>query len=261
MSNLFKTPRAPDPYATAQAAAVQNRDTATAQQELNMVNQYTPDGSLTYSQRGTSSSGTPLYQAVQTLSGEGQAIKNQQNQFDQMSNQTAIDQLGRIQGKLSSPFQLGNEASEARLYELGSKRLDPRFAREDQNLEQSLMDRGIRPGSDAYNTMRTQFTEGKNDAYNQLLLTGRQQANNELIQERQQPINEMTALMNGQQLASPQYVNAPQAQVAGVDLAGLVNQQYQGKVATQNAAMGGLFGLGGAALGAAGSYFKPTTRS
>lgn len=256
MSNLFKTPKAPDPYATAAAASVQNRDTATAQQELNMVNQYTPDGNLEYSQRGTSASGTPLYQAVQSLSAAGQNIKNQQNQFDTMSNQTAIDQLGRIQGKLSSPFQLGNEASEARLYELGSKRLDPRFAREDQNLEQSLMDRGIRPGSDAYNTMRTQFTEGKNDAYNQLLLTGRQQANSELIQERQQPINEMTALMNGQQLATPQYVNAPQAQVAGVDLAGLINSNYQAKAAGQQAMMGGLFGLGSAAIGAVGSAAK-----
>jgi hypothetical protein len=43
----------------------------------------------------------------------------------------------------------------------------------------------------------------------------------------------------------------PQSSVAGVDYAGLVNQNYQAKVAQQNAMMGGLFGLAGSIGGAA----------
>lgn len=45
-------PEAPDPYATAQAQAGFNQQTALTQQALNMVNQVTPYGSLTYSQTG-----------------------------------------------------------------------------------------------------------------------------------------------------------------------------------------------------------------
>ena len=258
MVNLFKTPKAPDPYQTAAAQTQQNQQTANYTQGLNMINQVTPDGNLTYS--GVNNGQPGSVTAVQTLTPEQQALKAQQQQFDSMSNQTAINQLGSVQQRLSQPFTLNNEGTEARLYELATKRLDPRFARESQGLEQDLMDRGIRPGSEAYNTMRGQFTEGKNDAYNQLLLTGRQQANAEQLQERQQPINEMIALMNGQQLAAPQYANTPQTQVAGTDLAGMIYKGYDAKVANQNAMLGGLFGLGSAGIGAAGSYFKPTPK-
>src|SRR5690606_24601367 len=45
----------------------------------------------------------------------------------------------------------------------------------------------------------------------------------------------------------------PQTGVAGVDYTGLVNQQYQSQLSQANAGMGGLFGLGGALLGAAGN--------
>ena len=74
------------------------------------------------------------------------------------------------------PLKLGNEATEARLMELGSKRLDPKFAREQETLQSSLMARGIREGTAAWNAAMGQFGETKNDAYNQLLLEGRGQA-------------------------------------------------------------------------------------
>lgn len=48
----MKAPKAPDPVATAQAQGAMNRDTAITQQQLNMVNQVTPYGNLTYSQSG-----------------------------------------------------------------------------------------------------------------------------------------------------------------------------------------------------------------
>ncbi|MDF2809888.1 MAG: hypothetical protein K0S56_919 [Microvirga sp.] len=49
---MFDAPEPPDPYATAQAQAGFNQQTALTQQALNMVNQVTPYGSLTYSQTG-----------------------------------------------------------------------------------------------------------------------------------------------------------------------------------------------------------------
>lgn len=44
------SPKAPDPVATANAQAAANKDAAVASQTLSMVDQYTPQGSLTYSQ-------------------------------------------------------------------------------------------------------------------------------------------------------------------------------------------------------------------
>jgi hypothetical protein len=62
-----------------------NRDTALTTQAINMVNQVTPDGNLTYNQNGQSSfvdsKGntvyTPTYTATTTLSPQQKAIKEQ----------------------------------------------------------------------------------------------------------------------------------------------------------------------------------------
>lgn len=89
-----KSPKAPDPYATAAAQGAQNRETAITQQELNMVNQVGPWGNVNYSQTGTSASGTPLYTATTTLSPSQQAIFEQTQQANQNLAKTAADQSG-----------------------------------------------------------------------------------------------------------------------------------------------------------------------
>ena len=99
------------------------------------------------------------------------------------------------------------------------------------------------------------FNRGRSDAYNQLLLTGRGQSVQEALAERNQPINEITALLNGSQVSQPNFINTPQSPVAGVDYIGLKNQQYQAQmqayqqqVASKNAMMGGLFGMIGSGV-------------
>ena len=69
---------------------------------------------------------------------------------------------------------------------------------------------------------------------------------------RNQPLNEITALMSGSQVNQPNYVGTPQASVANTDYAGMVQNQYnarmqqaQMKNANNQALMGGLFGLAG----------------
>lgn len=49
---MVSTPKAPDPKETAAAQASMNRDTALQQQQINMVDQVTPYGTLKYSQSG-----------------------------------------------------------------------------------------------------------------------------------------------------------------------------------------------------------------
>lgn len=240
-----------------------NIDTAQAQQLTNQTNQVTPQGSVTYTRTGENSFvdsqgktvNIPQYTATTTYSPDQQALYDLSNQTEKKIGEIGLTQAGKIGDLLGTPANLNNEETEARLNELGRARLDPRFAQEQAALETRLSNQGIKLGSEAYNNAMTQFSQGKNDAYNQLLLTGRGQAVQEALAQRNQPINEITALLNGSQVSQPNFINTPQSPVAGVDYVGLKNQQYQAQmqaynqqVASKNAMMGGLFGMIGSGI-------------
>lgn len=250
---MVSAPRAPDPEKTAAAQAGMNRDTAITQQQLNMVNQVGPDGSLTYNQTGVGrfkdSKGkwieTPTYTATTALSKAQQAIKNQTDAASLNLGSIANERTKFLKGYLAKPFDV-NAETEKKLYDLGSKRLDPRFAQDQDSLRTQLIASGLRPGTAAFDQQMQQFGQTKNDAYNNLALTGRQQAFEEASFERAQPLNEISALMSGAQVQSPQFTNTPQASVGGVDYAGMVNSNYQAQSQAAQAKMGGLFGLAAA---------------
>jgi hypothetical protein len=251
-----KAPPTPDASAIAAQQGQMNKDTAIATQNMNFVNQNTPDGSLTYSTNGYNADGTPQRTATVALNPGQQQLYNQQMEFGQLSNQLGIDQTKKLSSILNTPINLNNEKTEARLYDLGRKRLDPRFAQEDEALRNRLSNQGVDVGSAAYNAEYDRFGQGKNDAYNELLLKGRGQAIQEALLERNQPINEITALMRGGEVTMPQFQNTPQTSVANTDYgqmaynsANFQNDQYKQKAADRNAMISGLFSLGGSALG------------
>lgn len=79
---------------------------------------------------------------------------------------------------------------------------------------------------------------------------------NEQFATRNQPINEITALLSGSQVSQPNFVNTPSTPIANTDYAGLVQDNYNAqlglynsKLASSNNLFGGLFGLGSALLG------------
>lgn len=242
----MSAPKAPDPKATAAAQAQMNKDTAIAQYGLNATNQITPQGNLSYTQIGKWDDGTPRYQATQTYSPEQQKLYEQQTQLGTKLNDLAIGQTDRLTGVLGQPVNLSNEATESRLMELGRKRLDPLNAQRRSSTEADLINRGIRPGTEAYNRAMTAVGQQENDAYNQLLLSGRAQSVQEALTERNQPINEISALMSGGQVSTPQFTNTPTPGVNGVDYTGLVNNKYNADMQNYQSKMGGLFGLAGA---------------
>jgi hypothetical protein len=260
-------PPAPDPVATAQAQAAANKETAITQYGLNATNQVTPEGTLSYKQIGTWPDGTPRFESTQTLSPEQQNLYNLYTKTQGNIGQIGVDQSARIGELLGKPVQMGNEATEARLAELGRARLDPQFAQQRDALENRLANQGVTPGSQAYNQAMTQFGQQQNDAYNQLYLTGRGQANQEMLTERNQPINEITALLSGSQVSQPNWLNAGQSQVAPTDYIGAVGQQqaalqnqYNQQQQQYRANMGGLYGIGaagasGAAMAGAAAFF------
>jgi hypothetical protein len=52
-------------------------------------------------------------------------------------------------------------------------------------------------------------------------------------------------------MQGPSFMNTPQTGVQGTDVTGPIMQNYQMQMQQRNAAMGGLFGLGAAALSGA----------
>lgn len=252
---IVSTPKAPDPYATAAAQSGMNRDTAVSQQLINMTDQVNPWGTVAYSPNGSTSyvdsTGKtvtiPRYTQTTTFTPEQQQIFDLTQGAQTNLAGLAKDQSAMLQDYLSKPFEFNNQDAADWSYDLAASRILPQQQRSQEALRTQLINSGLRPGSDTYNIAMEQQMQANNDQLNQLALTGRSQAFSEALAGRNQPINEITALMSGSQVSNPASMSGatPQASVGGVDYTGLVNQQYQAKLANQQAMMGGLFGLAG----------------
>lgn len=273
-----RQPSAPpqiDPQATARAQSTANRETAITQANLNMLNQYTPTGSLEFTQRGTAADGTPQYSATQTLTPNQQQILDLGEQASIRYGTAGNALLGNVQSTLSTPFDM-SQFGAAPVYDDNFRnsqlqalrtRYQPEADRQRQALETQLANQGIGIGSQAYNAEMDRFQRGLNDfniaadlnagnlaaAEYGRMQQGRQNRISEALMPRQLAINETAALMSGNQLSAPSYVNTPQTQVAPTDTTAALGMNQQNALMQQqmamqsrNAAMGGLFGLGGA---------------
>ena len=231
------------------------------------VNQVTPNGSLNYNQSGTykwndpytgASYDIPQFTATQTLSPEQQALNTTNVQTQQNLSNIGKSQSSFLQDYLGKPADLSNEAVSKKLFDLGKTRLDPMFKTQQNQLSADLANKGIMMGSDAYNTAQTQQNQKENDAYNQLVLSGQGQAFQQAQAARNQPINEITALLSGSQVSNPNYVNTNIPTIPTTDTAGIINTNYNQQMANYNAQaqqaaqknaftqniLGGMFGLG-----------------
>ena len=254
-------PTPPDPKETAAASTGTNIGTAIANTGMGQVDQYGPTGSLTYGQTGSTSYTDPYtgvtydlpkYSATTELSPEEQAVFDANQATRLGMGELASQQTGFLKDYMATPADYSTEAIEGRLSDLASQRMDPRFEREGAALEQRLASQGLTPGSAAWQAEMTNFNQSKNDAYNQLMLTGRGQAQNEMFAQRNQPINEITALLSGGQVNQPGFQMSQPSRAATTDVGGLINQaygqeqqNYQQQLAQQQNLMGGLFGLAG----------------
>lgn len=254
-------PTPPDPKQTAAAQTGTNVATAIANAALKNVDQVTPAGSLKYTETGSKaiydpSSGTnynvPTYTATQTLSPAEQAIFNQTEAAKANLGATANQQSGFLKNYLATPANLDDlsKATSDKLFQLGRTRLDPLWQQNQNAFDAKMANQGIQPGSQAYDNAYRDFNQGKNDAYNSLALSGDQQAFNEALTSRQEPINEITALLSGSQVSKPNYVNTNMPTIPTTDYAGIVNQNYQDRMGIynsqlnqSNALMGGMFSL------------------
>jgi Chaperone of endosialidase len=248
-----KAPKPPDPKAVASAQTSSNIGTALAEGIMNRVNQVTPDGSLTYAQSGATAWTDPLtgkvyqipnYTATTALSPEQQKTKAEAGAAEFNLSRAANAMSGAIN---AGPFKV-DDAVEARLFDLGRKRLTPRLDEARRKAETDAANRGLRLGSAAYDRLMRGVSEAENDAFNQLALTGRDQAYREARDEYDLPLNRIIALLSGSQVSRPNFVSTPQSGVANTDYAnGVWNKfnadmaAYQQKQQEQQSMLGGLF--------------------
>jgi len=186
-------PAPPDPVATAQAQGAANKEAAIASQELNMINQLSPYGNLSYDQTRTTEAGTPQYTATSTLSPSGQRQLDLTNQAGELYGETANEQLRQVAGQLSAPvnfsslgqaptadFSTLGQAPTANFSGLGAAPVANEQTR--QTVRQSIQDReqpfqdrrldqlrtrldtqGIAEGSQAYSRAMDDYNRGIND--------------------------------------------------------------------------------------------------
>lgn len=262
-------PAAPDYRGAAQATAQGNLEQTRAAMAGSLINQNTPYGNLTYTQSGTDQFGNPMWTANQTLSPEQQALYQSGNQAAQQYANLANQGLMNVSGVLSqpginqstlpkAPIDAGTTAQQAIM-----ARLEPQLQRQSASLENQLANQGISLGSEAYKTAKEQQAQQQNDLLSQASLQGinldqaaRQQAIQEQLTGQNQTMNLLNALRTGSQVTNPQWMNTPQQQaVSGADLLGAASAQgtyqqglYNAQMGGSNNMMGGLFGLGGAAI-------------
>ena len=254
------TPSVPSAAETAAAQTGMNRDTAITQMQLNSGTTVNPWGTTSSQQTGTQgftdSRGkwveTPTYTQTTTLSPSQQAIFDQTQAASGNLAGIAKDQSAFLKDYLNQPFSYSNQDAEQWAYDRASPRILEQQSQNEATLRTTLANKGIAEGSAAWNAEMARLTNANTDQMNQLELTGRQQGFSESLATRNQPLNEISALMSGSQVSNPSSMSSamPQASVGGVDYASLVQNQYEAESAKHNAMMGGLFGIGSSIAGA-----------
>lgn len=253
-------PKPTDPKLTSAAATGTNVSTAIANAYLGNINEYGPDGVTRIERRGSESvydpyTGKtyeiPTFDRHTELSPEQQAIKGQQDAASLNLATLGNNLSGTLGQQLTGNFRLGNEATEGRLMELGRSRLDPILEQRREAEATRLANQGIMVGSTAYDRAMANINNAENDAYNQLMLQGRGLANQELLTEDNQRINQISALLSGGQVSQPNFMGANMPTIPTTDNASIIanydNQRLQAWQAQQanRTNLGGLFtGIG-----------------
>ena len=242
-------PKPPSVKETANAQTESNVATAVAQNNLNQTNQVNPYGTLTYTTTGKNPDGTPIRTATTTLSASEQKLFDTGQGTKQNLADLAKEQSGRIGGLLAQPFDFS--AQKDYLTGLTAGALDKTWSQDEATLRSQLANKGIGEGSDAYARAIGDFRKDKSAAYDAANVGNYNTALQSQLTLRNQPLNEILALAGQGGVTQPTFGSTPQTGVAGTDIAGLTNSNYQQQVAAVNAAnantsagWGGLFGLG-----------------
>lgn len=153
-------------------------------------------------------------QATETAQSVQNQLFNQQQSQAQFTNDALTNQMGTNDSALLNQFNAQNNAA--------------------------------LNGQQFTNSAASNSATFNNDARNQYL--------SQYYQQRDQPLNELSALLSQSQVNNANTATSatPQTQVAGVDYSGMVQSNYAQKMAQSNQLTSGLFQLGSSAMGMGG---------
>ncbi len=265
-------PKPPDPQDTASASTSTNIGTAVANAMMGNVSEFGPDGSTRVKQTGTYSYrdpythkkyDIPTFTRRTRLSPEQQAIKAQQDGASLNLSTLANDQSGFLNEYMAKPFDYNSGEHEEWAGGLYDKLNSPKEAQASESLRTRLANQGIKEGSEAYDREMQNFTAGSGDSRNKFMLDSYNTGMQTALTKRNQPINEITALMSGGQVSQPNFMGAQMPTIPTTDTAGLINANYDQKFnryqlqqQQQQGMLGGLFGLGSSLIMASDERVK-----
>lgn len=297
-------PPAPDYAGAAKEQGVANKEAAVSSSRLNNPNVISPYGTQTYTEAGDE--GRPTL--IQTLSPDQQALLTAGNQTKLGLSNLAQQGTSAAQGVIGAPVDfsgtpglsstdltagapgLPGDAASTREKVINAMmgRVDTDTTRARDIKHSNLIAAGIRPGSQAYAAEMDMIDRGYNDARQQALLAGgqeasrdyqmdmgrrqqaiqeaiskfgttseaRRQAITELLSQRQIPLNEITALMSGSQVsnpfATPNYAQNANIQAAPIFAAKTAAGDWEGDIYNARAQQAANLQSGLFGLGGAG---------
>lgn len=212
----------------------------------------TPDGSVSYSQSGThvytdpvsgKKYSIPLMKSTSSLSPQQQAIKDRSDAAKFTTADTAAMLAKQFQEAGSFENDIDNK-----IYDFQMRRAKPQVDMMRTRTITDAINRGIRPGTAAYDALMRTTGEQENDAYNQAALTSRSAA----LAERAQRAGEIGGFLGlgqpGAAPVAPQFQSSmPMVDRVGAGMQDYQNQMtaYQQKNQSINQALGGMFGIAG----------------
>lgn len=225
-------PKAPDPYAMADAQMKINRDAA----RMSMVNQEGPFGSVNYSEGPNG-----MFTAKTSLDPAGQAAIGG-------ARQMAGDRLSMFNTKYAgdgSDYSGDRQRIEDELYKRYSSRLDPEYGERERAMLSRLEAQGITQGSEAYKRNMDDFNRDRRSAYDEarsssILGGGAEQSRlfDMFSRQRGQEFGEVGSLFNLGQLGNtPQAIG--HAGIGSPDLMGAITGNYQAQLGADAARQAG----------------------
>lgn len=271
-------PAAPDYTKAAEQTSASNQQAQTRADWANRPTTNTPWGSQSWqASAGTDpATGQPVTNWTQniTLDPRQQRALDDQMAITEGKSGIAQGMLGRLGEAYQKPFDwsglpaapTGDAAERQRIEGALFDRMKPVHQQQQSSLENQLRGQGLSRGSEAWNReMQRMGDQQSRERFDALMVGGqeqgrqfdmgsraRQQGISEQTMQRQTPLNELNALLTGQQVGMPEMprFNASQS-AGGTNYSAAAGQQYNAALDSYNArqgAMQGLFsGLGGLA--------------
>lgn len=229
-------PKAPDYRGAAEETARANMEALEYQTQANRPRQITPFGETNWVQDADGN-----WTQTTTLAPASQRAVDAQLGLTADRSELASGLYGRVENEFADPMDwsalpevtggaMARQRAEDAIYGRSTSRLDPQWEQRESDMQAQLVAQGLRPGDPAYERAMENMARDRTDAYQQAqygaIMGGGQEAsrqyalesterNRQLAEEMQKrgfSLNEINAIISGQQVGLPQM---PGFQAAG----------------------------------------------